>query len=531
MSEPIPISLVAHTVFCARRAWLEAMGENTPSVAIEHGVAAHQRVDGRGDDRRAARQSVDVSDPGLGIVGQCDVVRAGEDGLRVIEYKSSPIRRRPIVTDAQRVQLALQMLCLTSMGHTVASAAVYFTNHNKEVPVALDTDLLALAQDYVHLTRTIIDSPAAPDALHDDPRCRLCSHVGICLPEERRTTKVERVIRVPEPDGETLHLTTPGARASLLSGRVKVTRGDEELASVPVELVASLVVHGNVDVSSALVRELLWRAVPIVWCSGRGTVVGYAKTTRSPNGAPRAAQRNLPASAALDLARELISTKIANQATQLRRSSRLSVLPDVERLRCLARQTHTARSSDEVLGLEGEAASVYFALFPGMLAEHAGTGFLPGWTGRVGRGALDPLNACLNFTYGLLLAQCIKALVACGLDPHAGVLHSSGRNKPAMALDLMEEFRAALGDAVVVGAINNGELSARMVTSVFGAARLRDEARRVLVAAFERRLDHPITHPVFGYKATWRRTLEIQARMILGVIDGSQTRYVGVRIK
>ena len=100
-----------------------------------------------------------------------------------------------------------------------------------------------------------------------------------------------------------------------------------------------------------------------------------------------------------------------------------------------------------------------------------------------------------------------------------------------MALDLMEEFRAPLADAVVISAINNGELSSAMVSSVLGGARLRDEGRRSITAAFERRLDHSITHPVFGYSATWRRVLEIQARMILGVIDGSQSRYVGVRIR
>jgi len=149
----------------------------------------------------------------------------------------------------------------------------------------------------------------------------------------------------------------------------------------------------------------------------------------------------------------------------------------------------------------------------------------------MGRGASDSLNVGLNFVYGLLVGECIRALTAAGLDPHAGVLHSSGRNKPGMALDLMEEFRVPLGDAVLVGAINNGELTEAMFTSVLGGARLRDSGRRTLVEAFERRLAIAITHPVFGYPATWRRTIEIQARMILGMFDGSQARYVGVRLK
>ena len=78
--------------------------------------------------------------------------------------------------------------------------------------------------------------------------------------------------------------------------------------------------------------------------------------------------------------------------------------------------------------------------------------------GRVRRPATDPLNAALNYAYALLLADSVRAVMACGLDPHHGFLHSSGRNKPALALDLAEEFRAAVADSVVIGTFNNGEL-------------------------------------------------------------------------
>lgn len=531
MADPIPISLVAHTVFCPRRAWLESVGETVPSVAIEHGVAAHGRVDSRADDRVGFRRSVDVWEPTLNLTGRCDVVTDRSGLLHVVEYKSSPLRRRPEVTQAQRVQLALQGLCLESMGHAVGTYAVYFTNHHKEVPVMVDEVLRNEARGYVERTRAVVEDQTAPEPLIDDPRCGRCSHSSVCLPEERREQQVRRVIKVADPDGQMLHVATPGARASLSGGKVVVKRRDEKLASVPIELVLGLVVHGNVDVSSALVRELLWRGVPITWCSFRGSVVGYARSVRSPNGAARVAQRAPDSATALLLAREFVASKIANQATQLRRSSRVHVLPEVSHLRALARQASSSHGTAQLLGLEGEAASIYFRLLPLSLAGNAGRWFIDDWPGREGRGASDPLNVALNFSYGLLLGEVTRALVACGLDPHAGVLHTAGRNKPAMALDLMEEFRAPLADAVVVGAINNGELTPGMVSSVLGGARLRDNGRTALIRAFERRLDVKIKHPVFGYRATWRRTLEIQARMVLGVLDGSQDRYVGIRTK
>jgi len=529
--DALPISLVAHTVFCPRRAWLEAAGETVPSLAIEHGLAAHANIDARVDERRASRRSVEVEHESLGLTGRCDVVESVGGNLSIVEYKSSPVRRRPLVTEAQRVQLALQGLCLESMGQRVTAYSVYFTNHRKQVPVEVDETLRASASGFVLRTREIVESPSAPLPLVDDPKCSQCSHAGVCLPNERSEERVRRYIRVADPDGQTLHLMTPGARASLDGGRVLVGKGDERIASSPIELVQALVVHGNVDVSSGLIRELLWRGVPITWCSGRGSVVGYARSTRSPNGAARVAQRAPTPTLAHGLSREFIAAKISNQATQLRRSSRADVTEQVRTLRSLTRAARAALTSRELFGVEGEAASIYFAGFPGMIAEGASVSFVDGWPGRMGRGASDSLNVGLNFVYGLLVGECIRALTAAGLDPHAGVLHSSGRNKPGMALDLMEEFRVPLGDAVLVGAINNGELTEAMFTSVLGGARLRDSGRRTLVEAFERRLAIAITHPVFGYPATWRRTIEIQARMILGMFDGSQARYVGVRLK
>jgi len=232
----------------------------------------------------------------------------------------------------------------------------------------------------------------------------------------------------------------------------------------------------------------------------------------------------------LALARELIGSKIGNQATQLRRNTRDKDDRVIAHLRDLARSTSTARSVPELFGLEGDAAALYFERLPTMLSAE-GRALAGLWPGRVGRGATDPLNVALNLVYGLLLSDQIRAIIAAGLDPHAGFVHSSGRNKPALALDLMEQFRPIVADSVVIGAINNGELTESMFTHVLGDARLRDNGRRALVAAYERRVTSEFKHPVFGYRVTWRRAMEVQARMVLGVLDGSQASYVGVRVR
>lgn len=153
------------------------------------------------------------------------------------------------------------------------------------------------------------------------------------------------------------------------------------------------------------------------------------------------------------------------------------------------------------------------------------------WPGRHGRGAADPINILLNYAYGLLRTEVIRAILTCGLDPHAGFLHSSGRNKPALALDLMEEFRAPIADSVVISMINRREIKATDFTYIQDVARLRDSARKKVIAAFERRVQTSIQHPLFGYDVTWRRVIEIQARMILGVLTGVQPSYVGVTVR
>lgn len=153
------------------------------------------------------------------------------------------------------------------------------------------------------------------------------------------------------------------------------------------------------------------------------------------------------------------------------------------------------------------------------------------WQGRVGRGANDPINILLNYAYGLLTSECIRAILTCGLDPHAGFLHISNRNKPALALDLMEEFRAIIADSVVVSLINRKQVDSASFSTAGGSLRLSPVGRKTIIKAFEHRINTEFRHPIFGYSVSWRRTIEIQARMILGVLNGSHSAYTGVKVR
>lgn len=333
MREPDPVSitigLAAHHAYCPRRAWLEIAGEHTDTRQVAVGLDKHVRTDDPATGRSEQHRALDVVHEEWGYTGRCDTVEELPDGsLRVVEYKATPVRRTTAVTEPMRLQVTLQALALQAMGHRTAEPRVYFTEHRRRVPVPIGGDEITAARSLVERTRATVESDTAPPPLEDDPRCTRCSHAGVCLPDERDLRPVRRRIVVADPDTQVLHLATPGARASVRSGRAIVRKGDEELSSVPLERVQGVVVHGNVDLSGALIRELLWRDVPIVWCTGSGRLVGWASSTRSPNGLARARQHVSPQTR-IELARQFVAAKIANQANAAttQRSSRAGAGP------------------------------------------------------------------------------------------------------------------------------------------------------------------------------------------------------------
>jgi len=523
----IQISLVVHYCYCPRRAWLESQGEKIDSFQMQSGLSAHHRTDSqlsRGPDENS---SIEIYCKRLGISGKTDVVKMESQGLCIREYKSTPVRNKAVVTEGNRVQLALQTLCLREMGNSVISTEIYFTNHNQIVPVYLTEKDFACAERLVQETRTLILSTSAPEALEDDVRCSFCSHVDLCLPDEKYLKPVTRSIISKRNDLRVIYLTTPGAYVHLKKGRMLVEKEDEPVAEIPLETIQAVQVHGNVNLSGGLIKELMQRDIPLQWCTTSGRLLGWTVSSSGPNGSTRLEQHVLSNQGSLQLSREFIAAKIANQTTQLRRSG---TQPDVvSALRTLQHRCDGVHDNEELLGLEGRAADLYFSHWPDLITEEQ----RPSWTweGRSGRPAHDAINSMLNYAYALLLADSVKAIISCGLDPHAGFLHSSSRNKPALALDLMEEFRAPVADSVVQTCINCQIVKPTDFVDVLGSVRMDQGARRQLISTYERRMATEFMHPTFKYRVTWHRALEIQARQILGFIEHSQTKYQGIHVR
>ncbi|HEV7941922.1 MAG TPA: CRISPR-associated endonuclease Cas1 [Solirubrobacteraceae bacterium] len=188
----------------------------------------------------------------------------------------------------------------------------------------------------------------------------------------------------------------------------------------------------------------------------------------------------------------------------------------------LAKAAEAERSIESLLGIEGTAARLYFSQFS-LLLKNLPESFA--FEERNRRPPKDPINALLSFLYALLVKDVTAAALAAGLDPYVGVYHRPGFGRPALALDLAEEFRPLIGDSTAMMAINNGELHKEDFISRAGGVSLTDKGRRKAIAADERRMTSELTHPLFRYKASYRRSLEIQARLLAAVLTGDVPSY------
>jgi CRISPR-associated protein Cas1 len=158
--------------------------------------------------------------------------------------------------------------------------------------------------------------------------------------------------------------------------------------------------------------------------------------------------------------------------------------------------------------MEGMAAKEYFARWSGMVGGE--------WkfSGRNRRPPTDPLNALLSFAYALLQGQVMAAVHVAGLDPYVGFLHEPHHGQPALVLDLMEEFRPLVADNLVLAVINNREVQVGDFTESLGAFRLSEAGRKCFLGAFSRKMNDEFKHPVFGYKCSYQRAIELQARLL-----------------
>jgi CRISPR-associated protein Cas1 len=306
---------------------------------------------------------------------------------------------------------------------------------------------------------------------------------------------------------------------------------------VPLIKVTQAVVYGDVTLTSPALAALLEQQADVCFCSRYGRFQGRLAPPLSKNSLIRLEQHQAHHDPvrAFTLARSFVRGKLANMRSMLLRTNRKrddaaitqaagslkGVLDQVDELdpgqaglppdpsRPQADTLHGT-----LLGLEGAGTAFYFGVFGRLLKEDWG------FERRQRRPPRDPVNALLSFGYVLLMNQVASAVSIVGLDPYVGFLHSSQYGKPALPLDVMEGFRPLVVDSVVLTLLNNHMLTQQDFQEELGAYRLTDKGRRTFLTKLEERLDTTIQHPVFAYKATYRRSLELEVRLVAKWLTG-----------
>lgn len=537
----IPARMLNEFVYCPRLFYLEWVDRLwADSHDTVQGHLAHDANDRRGGrmpppaavDAPRATAQVEISDLDLGVVAVIDRVDHSDGSSTPVDLKKGRAPREG-VWPADRAQVLTQAVLLRRAGYRVSRAEVSYVGSRTKVQVEVADDAEAEVAALVAAARHTARSVSAPLPLVNDPRCPRCSLVGLCLPDEtnallERSEAPPRTIVPRDPDAQPLYVTTPGATVRVNGHRVTVEAKGEQLADVRLADVSQLCVVGNVQVTTQALSAL-WRAGAVVLYLGHGG--WFNGWSQGPPGKHVELRRRqvIAHAQGVSLAAEMIRGKIHNQRILLRRNAKTG-LPDaaVASLRTLSAAARDATTIPELLGIEGAAARLYFENFDRMISPQLSFGaeFLS--HGRARRPAPDPVNSVLGFCYSLLVKDLVATLVGVGLDAYLGVLHRSRYGRPALALDLAEEFRPLIADSVTLQCFNNGEVNEKHFVRHPLGVRLTPDGRRAVISAYERRMGDHLKHPTFGYRISYRRVLDVQARVLAAAMLGEIPKYVPV---
>lgn len=531
----LPARMVNEYQYCPRLAYLEwVQGEWAESSDTVEGRYRHRRVDKPGGDlpdpdeaeegEKMHARSITLSSNRLGLIAKMDLIESEGNVVVPVDYKRG---KRPHVPkgayDPERIQLCVQGMILEEHGYACQEGVLYFVESRERVRVLFDDELRSQTLNAVNGLRLVAAGGQLPPPLEDSPKCPRCSLVGICLPDEvnylRKQEESPRPLAVARDEALPLYVQANHAKVAKKGETLEISVDDEPQTSVRLMDVSQVVLMGNVYLTTPTLHELMRREIPVTWHSYGGWFLGHTIGIGHKNVELRAAQyqASFDERLCMRLARGLVQTKILNCRTLLRRNWRGEEKPErlMDELKRDADESARADSLSVLLGTEGIAAQRYFGSFARMIkSEGDSHDFRFEFTQRNRRPPTDPVNALLSYAYSLLARTWTVVLSAVGFDPYRGFYHQPRYGRPALALDMMEPFRPLVADSSVIQAINNGEVRPSDFISAAGSVALTEDGRKRFIATFERRLSHEITHPLFGYKISYRRLFEVQARLL-----------------
>lgn len=562
----VPLRALNQVTYCPRLYYLQYVDSVMPSNEhVEAGRFDHRRVDDsqlaqrtRTEEEAERSRSVQLSSETLGLTGVLDMMEESNGAAYPVETKHGAAPRdeagRPTAWDNDAVQLCGQALLMEeAFGISIAQGVQFYAGTRERVDVPFTDELRERTRAAAELCRRLSARDVPPEPLPAElrHRCFGCSLAPVCLPEETLyqisrpaaedrsaapPTGITRVIPQSD-DGAVLYVQEPGSHVGKRSEHLVVRKDGQEIARVPIHAVRQVVVFGNVQVSTQALETLAANDVPVAYLTGHGRFLGSFTPCIPKNVGLREAQfrRFADPAECLLLSRAVVRAKLTNQRTLLMRSlrgegDRGSDEPAARALADLVRRLEDAGSLETLLGLEGQGAALYFGAFSRFLkTQPPGRSF--DFTARQRRPPRDPVNALLSFAYALLTKDCHSAVCTVGFDPYKGFFHSNRHGKPSLALDLLEEFRPVIADSVVLTLLNNDMLTHDDFVTWREACQLTEGGRKKFFSAYEQRKATVVTHPIYGYRMSYARMLEVQARMLAAYVRGSVPSYTGFTVR
>lgn len=329
----------------------------------------------------------------------------------------------------------------------------------------------------------------------------------------------------------TLYVTEQGARLEKEYQRLLVTEDDKVLLAVPLARISEVVLVGNVGATTPALLMLLDAEIPLSFITLSGKLRGRLAPPSAKNLALRHAQYDRARDPAfcLALARSIVEGKLRNALTlahRLRRAHPQGDDPFIPRIRWALERIPHAPTLAELRGLEGHAARAYFGLWRRALRPDLAFG------DRTRRPPRDPVNALLSLGYTLLTQNLMTACEVVGLDPYDGFYHADKYGRPALALDLMEEFRGIVVDSVTQRVVNKRIVAADdFRPGPGGGVYLEPPALRRFLKQYSERLNAEIIHPLAGRKLSYQRIFEVQARTLAKFVSGELDSYTPFRVR
>jgi CRISPR-associated protein Cas1 len=565
----MPARMVNEFVYCPRLffyEWVEGLFQESADTV--EGKLQHKRVD-KGDkplpapeqlaEETLETRAVTLSSDRLRVIAKMDLLEVENGCVTPVDYKHG----KPYEVDgalqiwpADRAQLAVQAMVLRENGYRVEEGVIFYVATRQRVRVPLDGGVIEEAEAAIRDAWTLAEAGRIPLPLDESPKCPGCSLNSICLPGETTTLhnaaeddtgqlalfeelrvprkpplKETRRLIAPRADLRPVYLNTQGLRVGRSGEVLQVKEKDTLRQEIrPIEI-SQLNLMGNIQVTTQVTQLLCEAGIPVCYFSQGGWFYGITTGMATKNVFLRQAQFRLATEPwfCLKLARRLVGGKIRNQRTMLLRNH---IEPPEICLRGMigmAARAEAAESVEELLGIEGNAARLYFGAFDGMLkaGDKAETpeGFRLDFEGRNRRPPRDPVNALLSLGYSMLTKDLTIACYSVGFDPMMGYYHQPRFGRPALALDLMEPFRPLIVDSAVISAINTRMVTATDFMRSGDAVALTPGGRKSFYHAYELRMDTLVTHPIFEYRVSYRRLLEVQARLLGRVIEGEIGDY------